>query len=124
MASPQLYTLAYVTAESKLLTEEGSVTVGRASNAQQVATVAKGFAGVSPGAPTVQIQVKNAVPAADFEFDMGRYILSLQVIEIGIIVAGRQLVAKGFILEDTFQHSVNSESAYDFTFIGGFELYQ
>ncbi len=124
MSNPQLYTLAYVTADSKLLTEEGSVTVHRSANAQQVATVAKGFAGLSPGAPTIQIQVKNAVPAADFELNAGSFIQSLKTVEIGVIVAGKQLVAKGFIIEDSFQHSVNSESAYDFTFIGGFQDYE
>ncbi len=124
MSNPQVYTLAYVTADGKLLTEEASVTVSRNANAQPVNTVAKGWAGVSPGAPSIQIQVKNAVPAADFELNAGQHIVSLKTVEIGVIVAGKQLVAKGFILEDTFSHSVNSESNYDFTFHGGFEDYE
>lgn len=120
MSNVQLYSLAYCTVDGALLTEEASVNVNRASGAQPVNTVAKGFAGVSPGAPTIKIQVKNAVPAADFEFNAGQHISTLQVVEIGIIAAGKQLTAKGFIMEDTFQHSVNSESAYDFDFMGGF----
>ena len=59
----QLYTLAYVTVENALLTEEASVTVNRATNSQVVNTVAKGYAGESPGAATTEIQVTNAVPA-------------------------------------------------------------
>lgn len=119
MSNQQLYTLAYVTINGALLTEHASVTVNRASNAQPVMTVAKGFAGVSPGAPTVKIQVKNAVPAADFEFNGGQHISTLELVEVGLIVAGKQLVAKGFIMEDTFQHSVNSESNYDFDVLAG-----
>lgn len=120
MANNQLYTLAYCTVDGKLLTEEASVNVNRATNSQAVTTVAKGYAGESPGAPTVEIQVTNAVPAADFELNAGPFMKSLQAVEIGIITAGKQLVAKGFIVSDSFKHSVNSESSYDFSFRGSF----
>jgi hypothetical protein len=124
MANVQLYTLAYCTADGKLLTEEASLTVNRATNSQAVNTVAKGYAGESPGAPTVEIQVTNAVPAADFELNAGPFMKALKSVEMGVIVAGKQLVAKGFIISDSFKHSVNSESNYDFTFRGGFEDYE
>lgn len=124
MSNPQLYTLAYVTVEGALLTEEGSVTVNRATNSQAVNTVAKGYAGESPGAPTVEIQVTNAVPAADFEMNAGAFMQALQAVEIGVVCAGKQLKAVGFIISDSFKHSVNSESAYDFTFRGGFQDYE
>lgn len=125
MGNSQLYSLAYVTVENALLTEEASCTVRRSANAQMVNTVAKGFAGVSPGAPMVQIDVKNAVPAADFELNAGQFIETLQAVEVGVIgPGGKQLKAKGFILEDTFQHSVNSEATYDFTFHGSFSDYE
>jgi hypothetical protein len=120
MADVQLYTLAYCTADGKLLTEEASLTVNRATNSQAVNTVAKGYAGESPGAPTVEIQVTNAVPAADFELNAGPFMKALKAVEMGVICAGKQLVAKGFIISDSFKHSVNSESNYDFTFRGGF----
>lgn len=120
MANVQLYTLAYVTVDGKLLTEEGSVTVNRATNSQAVNTVAKGYAGESPGAATIEIQVTNAVPAADFELNVGSYMKSLIPAEIGVIAAGKQAVAKGFIISDSLKHSVNSESQYDFSFRGGF----
>ncbi len=124
MANVQLYTLAYCTADGKLLTEEASITVNRATNSQAVNTVAKGYAGESPGAATIEIQVTNAVPAADFELNAGPFMKALQAVEMGVICAGKQLVAKGFIISDSFKHSVNSESNYDFTFRGGFEDYE
>jgi len=124
MANVQLYTLAYCTADGKLLTEEASITVNRATNSQAVNTVAKGYAGESPGAPTVEIQVQNAVPAADFELNAGPFMKALKAVEMGVICAGKQLVAKGFIISDSFKHSVNSESMYDFTFRGGFEDFE
>lgn len=124
MSNPQLYTLAYCTADGKLLTEEASITVTRASNSQAVNTVAKGYAGESPGAPTIEIQVTNAVPAADFELDAGEFIQTLKTVEMGVIVAGKQLKAVGFIIQDSFKHSVNSESQYDFTFRGSFAPFE
>lgn len=124
MAQSQLYSLAFVTVNGKLLTEEADVTVNRNTGAQPVNTVAKGFAGVSQGAATVEIDVTNAVPSADFELDAGPFMESLQDVEIGVIVAGKQMIAKGFILSDTFAHGVGKESSYSFKFHGAFAKYE
>ena len=124
MAQNQLYTLAYVLVDGAILTEEASVTVNRATNSQPVNTVAKGYAGESPGAQSVQIQVSSAVPSADFEMNPDKYMVGLKEVEIGVLVAGKQLTAKGFIIEDSFKHSVNSESMLDFTFRGSMAKYE
>lgn len=122
MSEFQLYALAYVLVEGAILTQEGSVTVNRSTNSQPVSTVANGYSGESPGAPMVQIQVKNAVPSADFEMNPGRYMKGLKEVEIGVLgPGGKQLTARGFIIEDTFSHAVNSESSLDFTFRGKFK---
>lgn len=120
MSDTQLYTLAYCTVAGALLTEHASLTVNRATNSQAVNTVAKGYAGESPGAAMVDIQVTNAVPSADFEMNPGPYMKSLEAVEIGVICAGKQLVAKGFIISDSFKHGVNAEATLDFSFRGGF----
>jgi hypothetical protein len=124
MSGLQLYTLAYVLVDGAILTEEASVTVNRATNSQVVNTVAKGYAGESPGASSVEIQVTSAVPSADFEMNPGRFMKALKEVEIGVLVAGRQLTARGFIISDSFKHSVNSESSLDFTFRGSFADYE
>jgi hypothetical protein len=118
VANLQQYSLIFVTVNGRLLSEEGSVTISRDSKAQEVDTMAKGFAGVSQGASMVSIDVTNAVPAADFEFDAGRNISSLDVVEIGALVAGKQGISKGFIVSDSIKSSVNSPTSYDFKFIG------
>ena len=125
MSNPQLYSLLYVTADGALMTEEASCTVNRATNSQAVNTVAKGYAGESPGAPTIEIQVTNAIPAAGFEFNAGAKMKSLKTTEIGVIgPGGQQLKAVGFIISDSIKHAVNSESQYDFTFRGSFQDFQ
>ncbi len=121
MANLQIYTLLYCTVDGALLTEEAHITVSRNSHAQQVSTVAKGFAGMSPGAPMVEIDVTSAVPAADFEFDPGKFMQTLKVVEMGIVgPGGKVLQAKGFIISDSIKHAVNSESTLDFKWVGQF----
>lgn len=125
MANAAIYSLLYVYANGALLTQEASVNVRRSTGSQAVVTVANGYAGESPGAGMVEIDVSNAIPAADFEFDAGRAMESLQAVEIGVVgPGGKQLTAKGFIIEDSFQHSVNSESKYDFKFRGSFQKFE
>lgn len=120
MSSPQVYSLLYVTRNNALLSEEGSITINRASNSQPVNTVPKGYAGESPGAPMTEFQVTNAVPASGMEFDAGANIEGLIPAEMGAIRSdGKQLKVKGFIISDSIKHSVNSEVAYDFNFRGG-----
>lgn len=116
----QLYTLASVYINGQLLSEEARVTVDRETKSQEVATVAKGFAGLSPGAAVTNITVENAVPAVGFEKDMSTIMKQLQVVELTIFAAGSTLTSKGFIISDNFSHAVNSESKLDFKFIGEF----
>ncbi len=124
MSNLQVYTLAFVTVAGSLLTEEASVTVHRRTNSNPVNTVAKGYSGESPGAANCEVQVKNAVPSADFEMDPGAYLKALQSVEIGVIAAGKQIVVPGFIIEDTFQHGVNQEATLEFSFRGVFPEWQ
>lgn len=118
----QLYSLAVVLVNGSLLSEETSVRVGRDARAQEVATVVKGFAGLSPGAAFTTIDVENGVPAADFELNPGKFFAvgqgTLQVVELTVFAANRTLSTKGFITKDNFSHAVNSEAKINFSFVG------
>ena len=119
MSEFQLYAQAAVLVDGLFLTQESSVTVARATNSQAVNTVALGYAGESPGAPMVEITVRNAVPSADFELNPGKFMKKMQEVELGILgPGGKQLTARGFIISDNFQHAVNSESSLEFSFRG------
>ena len=50
-ANQQLYSLIYASVGGALLTEHTQCTMRRLTDAQVIKTVAKWFAGVSPGAP-------------------------------------------------------------------------
>ena len=118
----QQYSLIDVYVNGGKLAEEASVTINRRTNAQNVNTVAKGFAGQSPGAAIIEIKVTNAVPAATFELNPGQFMgltggSALGVVEITLFAAGQTLTTKGFITDDNFSHAVNSEAKLEFSAI-------
>lgn len=116
----QQYTVASVYLNSALLAEEVSVTVKRATNAQNIKTVHKGFAGQSPGAAMTEITVENVVPAASFEFDPSRSMEELKIVEFTIFAGGKTLTFQGYITEDNFSHSVDNPSGLSFSAVGNF----
>lgn len=120
MANLQLYTAAFVYVNGALLSEEASVTVSRATNSQQVITVAKGYAGESPGAAMCEITVESAVPAGDFELNPDKFMTDLKVVEFTVFAAGNTLTFKGFIISDNFSHAANTESKLSFQARGQF----
>ncbi|MRG98210.1 hypothetical protein [Polyangium spumosum] len=119
MANLQQYSKAVVYVNSLLLSEEASVTIKRTSGSQPVKTVAKGYAGESPGSPMTEITVSNAVPSADFELDPGPYLNLVEIVEVTVFAAGRTLTVKGSIIDDNFSHAVDSEAKLEFNFRGG-----
>lgn len=106
----QLYTNALIYVDGTLLAEAQQLTVDRETNAQNLLTIAKGFAGLSPGAPMCMISFENAVPSASFELNPGPFMAKLVVKEISIFAAGSTLTTKGFFVSDNFGYAVNSES--------------
>lgn len=121
----QLYAVANVTVNGTLLAEEASVTVDRATNSQQVITVAKGYAGESPGAPMTEISVDEAVPSTFFELDASGFMGELQAVEFTIYVgSANSLTFKGFIISDNFRHAANDKSNLSFRARGSFSSWQ
>lgn len=121
--SLQLYTIGEIHVNSQKLAEEAQMQVSRKTNSQIVATVAKGYAGESPGAAMTEIDITNAVPALAFELDPGDFMDGLKVVQFTFFVAGKTLVFKGFIIEDNFSHAVNTESKLTFKARGEFALW-
>ena len=63
MSNLQQYSILLAVAGGTLLAEEQEIDFSRTANAVRVATVAKGFAGTSPGAPEVMVNVRGAMPS-------------------------------------------------------------
>lgn len=119
MANVQVYSLLYAIVNGNLLIEEASCTVNRQTRSQEVNTGPKGYAGESPGAMMMEVDIMSAVPAIGIEFDAYAAMSGLIPTEIGIMgPGGKTLKQKGFIIADTIKHAVNSESTYDFKWRG------
>jgi hypothetical protein len=118
----QLYSLIYVAADGALLTEEANCTLKRASNAKVIETVAKGFAGLSPGAAVCHGTVSNVIPAlSGLEYDAGPKIIALTVVNLKFVRAdGKGCAFQAFILDDDVAGGVGAASKYDFSFMGRF----
>lgn len=124
MANLQLYTLAFEFADGTLLAEEHSISVDRMTNSQAIATVAKGYAGESPGAATMDVTVENAVPSGGFEFDSGKKMAGLIPTNLYTLgPGGKQLKGQCFIISDSFRHGVNQPANYSFKARGPFSLW-
>lgn len=124
MANLQLYSNAYVSIDGKLLVEEASVTLEKKSGLNPVFTVAGGLAGMSQGASTIEVTVDNAVPSIDFEFNPDMYMRTGAVVEVGVVMASRQSVFKGFITDATYSHSVNDASKLSMKFLCRFSDFE
>lgn len=120
----QLYAMLFFGAEGTLLAEEHQITQVRHSNATRVNTTAKGFAGMSPGSPIIEIDVGNAVPQAGFEFDMGQKIAGLIPVAFQVLgPGGKSVRGQGFVYEDTLTHGVSKEAEYSFRLVAPLALF-
>lgn len=120
-----LYTLLYATVENALLAEEQSIDMKRIGGGQIVGTVAKRFAGISPGMSLCQITITSAVPVGGFEYDPGQVIDGYVPVEVGIVgPGGKTGKSKGFIMEDEIKHAMNQESSHTMMFTGPFPQFE
>ena len=118
-SSNQLYTSASIYFNDSLLSEAMDVTVKYTSNNQVQKTLAKGFAGVSPGSKMTEISISNAVPDAGFEVDVFSTITNTQEVKLTIFAASKTLTIKGFLMDCDFSKATDSESKLSFNFQGG-----
>ena len=114
----QLYSKIKVYINGSLLTEEAEVKLTRNSALLPVNTVNKGWAGFAVGAPSIEIEVTNAVPDAGFEYNSGPDQIGANFVQICLQAAGKSLVSNGGIMGDDLSHAVNSESKMSLRFHG------
>lgn len=124
-ASSQIYALMYFVGNGTLFVEETKFDFRRTAGAQRVMTVAKGFAGLSPGAQLFEFDVTEAIPSAGLEFDMGRYIAGNIPIDVQAWIGTGGKIAKGkaFIEHDSGSHAVDTPSQYMFSGVMGLQLF-
>jgi hypothetical protein len=116
--SMQLYSNAYVTMDSAVLTEAGSIRIHKNPNLNLVSTLAKGLAGVTLGAGMCEITVETAVPSADFEVNPDPFMIVGKQVELGAVVAGRQMQSKMFITGSELSAGVGQPTNLTISLVG------
>lgn len=116
MSDLQNYTKVSSYYNNQLQSEETEVSIKRITGAQIMKTVQKGFAGMSPGSPMIEITVKNGIPAAGFEVStIGRDMNEMRVVEFTFFAASKTLTTKGYVIDETTTHGTDKPAELDYT---------
>jgi hypothetical protein len=120
----QNYTNILVYFDDALLTQQNKVSVRRSTGSSPVPTTALGYGGESPGVGMTEIDVSNAVPSLEMEFDPGRQMKLLKRGKITLLAAGKTLSVMGQVYEDGMDGGVNEATGFSFKFRGPFSEWQ
>lgn len=112
----EIYTNCAVDIRGQRLLEAADVSVERQSNSHEQNTLAKGWAGESPGPAKMMIRITNGVKAAGFEYDAGPDIAALADVPFTIYAAGRFLTSSGIVQTDKFDKGVDKNASYEISF--------
>lgn len=120
----EIYTNCAFDVKGQRLLEASSIEVVRHGNAIDQNTLAKGWAGLSPGARKMTIKVTNGVKATGIEFDLGPFIVSLEGISITIWAANSFLTTIAIVKSDTFKKGVDQNASLEFEMDAEFAQWQ
>lgn len=118
MAGNQLYDSAAVFLNKISLAEIEEISIKEASGAHAIITMAKGFAGISPGAQITNVTMKCAIPRAGKEFDFRTSLQGNLEVELVFFAHSKTMSTKGFLTETDESYSASNPSAVSATFLG------
>lgn len=118
MAESKLYSNCYVTMDSAVLSEAVSIRINKNPNLNPVSTLALGFAGITLGAAMCEVTLETAVPSADFEVNPDKFMRTGRLVELGAVMASRQMQTKMFVSGAEYGAGVNQASSLSITLIG------
>lgn len=115
-----LYDQVYVFIDGALLSEALTVATGIESDDQDVATMVKGFSGVSPGPQRRTVKVESAVPSSGFEYPFEKKYKDRSVVEIKLQSGstGKSMVSSGFFTNVNVDAGVGKATTVSFEFKG------
>jgi hypothetical protein len=107
--------------DSVLQIEATEVTVNFDGKQQDVETLVQGLAGFTPGAKTLEIDGKWAMPAAGAEFDVVTACATGDLHELQVPYGNKTIVSKGIFKSGSLGGSVSANTALDAKFTGTFD---
>lgn len=119
------YTIPYINVNEHFLSDSAKVDSQNIRNIIDVPpkvmhTVAKPFAGITPGCSHVEITISNIEPSYEFESNPEKFIGSYQDIDFTIDYGDQERSFRGSITRDNFASATKSGSKLWFTASGQF----
>lgn len=115
-----LYDQAFIFIDGGLAAEATTVDTEITSDVQQVMTLAKGFAGITPSPHTRTVSVESMIPVSGFEFDYETAFLESQEVSIDIQLggSGKKTSTLGYFTGVTVSAGVGRTATVSFEFVG------
>ena len=95
----QIYDQMYAYINGKLLAENTSIGTELTGQQQEVDTLVRGFAGISPGPDKRTISFENVIPVSGMEVEVEKYYLNKVELDVRLQQggSGRKYEGKGFV---------------------------
>ena len=95
----QLYDQMYAYINGKLLAENTSIGTELTGQQQEVDTLVRGFAGISPGPDKRTISFENVIPVSGMEVEVEKFYLNKVELDVRLQQggSGRKYEGKGFV---------------------------
>ena len=123
----QIYSIINLTINGIPAAEHASATIDQNMNLQRAKTVAKGFAGVTPGAAVTEVSIDMLLPVVGFEAAQVMLNTSMDAVlpvSFTFYVASNELVFNGFVESRSLSQAVDSEGKISFKAVGSYAAFQ
>ena len=108
-----IYSGAAFFVKGVMIAETTTVTVDHQSGNQDIITMGRGFAGVSPGAQRASVKFSNAVPRAGNDIDYIKSLQKVELLDVVLFARGKKLKSKGFLM--SLSETYSAEKASEFS---------
>ena len=115
-----LYSQIYLTVNGVPLAESTTVETSLEADIQDVMTISKGWAGITPSPITRSVTANNVVPLSGVEFDFEQKMMDSEEVELMMQEggSGKKCVTRGYITNVPRSAGVGATTTISFTFKG------
>ena len=115
-----LYSQIYLTVNGVPLAENTTVETSLEADIQDVMTISKGWAGITPSPITRSVTANNVVPLSGVEFDFEQKMMDSEEVELMMQEggSGKKCVTRGYITNVPRSAGVGATTTISFTFKG------
>jgi hypothetical protein len=105
--------------DGQLLVEAQSVDADFDPALNEIKTMQKGFAGVSPGSETCKLSISEALPRAGADFDAISAMQGTEILEAVLFAGSKKFKTKGYISSVKMKLGVDTAAGYSFDMLCG-----